>query len=248
MKTIALVTGANRGLGFETSRSLAHKGFTVLMGARSAEKGEAAAAKLQEEGLDAHFVLLDVTNRQTHETVAVYIEKHFGKLDALINNAAVLIDIGQQPSQIDEEITRRTFEVNFFGPFFLTQRMIPLLKKSEHGCIVNLSTQVAQLEQIADPDSPLKDDICAAYQASKAGLNALTVLFAKELREDGIKVNSVCPGWVMTDMGHEDLPDYGDDVRPLTPQEAVDTPVWLATLPDDGPTAGFFTERQRIPW
>jgi NAD(P)-dependent dehydrogenase (short-subunit alcohol dehydrogenase family) len=149
---------------------------------------------------------------------------------------------------VEESVLRQSFEVNFFGPYLLTQKMAPLLKKSSAGRIVNMDTGVASFAQLADPDSPLKDDICPAYQTSKAALNALTLVFAKELREAGIKVNSACPGWVMTDMGHEDLPDYGDAARPKTVEEGVDTPVWLATLPDDGPTGGFFTDREPRDW
>ena len=124
----------------------------------------------------------------------------------------------------------------------------PLLRKSDQGRVVNMDTGVASLTQWADPDSPLRDDICPAYQTSKAALNALTLVFAKELSADGIKVNSACPGWVMTDMGQEELPDYGDAARPKTVEEGVDTPVWLATLPDDGPTGGFFSNRQLRDW
>ena len=247
-KSVALVTGANRGLGFEISRQLGKQGMTVLMGARHPEKGEAAAEKLCNEGLDTQFIQLDVTDGDSIQQVAESIQKRFGKLDVLVNNAAILADLGVQPSELEESTLRNTFEVNFFGPYLLTQALTPLLKQSGQGRVVNLATQVATLHQLADPESPLKDDICPAYQASKIGLNALTVLFAKELSDLNIKVNSVCPGWVMTDMGHEDLPDYGDAARPLSPEEAADTPVWLATLPADGPTGGFFNARQPITW
>ena len=247
-KSVALVTGANRGLGFEISRQLGKQGMTVLIGARNIQKGEAAAEKLCNEGLDTQFIQLDVTDGDSIQQVAESIQKRFGKLDVLVNNAAILADLGVQPSELEESTLRNTFEVNFFGPYLLTQALTPLLKQSGQGRVVNLATQVATLHQLADPESPLKDDICPAYQASKIGLNALTVLFAKELSDLNIKVNSVCPGWVMTDMGHEDLPDYGDAARPLSPEEAADTPVWLATLPADGPTGGFFNARQPITW
>jgi NAD(P)-dependent dehydrogenase (short-subunit alcohol dehydrogenase family) len=245
---IALVTGANRGLGFEISRQLGKRGLTVLMGARNERQGAEAARELQDEGLDVRAVQLNVTRSEDIERIGNHIENEFGRLDVLVNNAAVLLDINVQPSQVEESVLRQSFEVNFFGPFLLTQRMAPLLKKSARGRIVNMDTGVASLAQLADPDSPLKDDICPAYQTSKAALNALTLVFAKELREDGIKVNSACPGWVMTDMGHEDLPDYGDAARPKTPEEGVDTPVWLATLPDDGPTGGFYSDRKPRAW
>jgi len=245
---IAMVTGANRGLGFEISRQLGLKGMTVLMGARDSEKGEKAAVVLRGEDLDTRAIALDVTNPASITSAVDAIRSDFGRLDVLVNNAAVLQDIGVQPSALGEDVLRSTFEVNFFGPYRLTQQLLPLLKKSNQGRIVNLGTQVAALNQLADPESPLKDDICPAYQASKNALNVMTLVFAKELRESGIKVNSVCPGWVMTDMGHEDLPDYGDAVRPMSAREAVEKLIWLMTLPEDGPTGGFFSEGELVPW
>ena len=247
-RQIALVTGANRGLGFEISRQLAKQGVTVLMGARNLESGETAAQTLRDKGLDVHAVKLDVTSVEDMDRLSRHIESEFGRLDVLVNNAAVLIDMNVAPTQLKEDILRQSFEVNFFGPYLLTQKMAPLLRKSDRGRVVNMDTGVASLTQLADPNSPLREDICPAYQTSKAALNALTLVFAKELAADGIKVNSACPGWVMTDMGHEDLPDYGDAARPKTVEEGVDTPVWLATLPDDGPTGGFFTDREPRDW
>jgi NAD(P)-dependent dehydrogenase (short-subunit alcohol dehydrogenase family) len=247
-KPIALVTGANRGLGFEISRQLGQKRMTVLMGARDSEKGEKAAEMLRGEGLDNRAIALDVTDSASITSAVETIRTKFGKIDVLVNNAAVLLDIGVQPSDVKEDVLRSTFEVNFFGPYRLTQELVPLLKKSGRGRIVNLGTQVASLNQLADPDSPLKDNICPAYQASKTALNAMTLVFAKELQAFGIKANSVCPGWVMTDMGHDDLPDYGDVVRPMSAKEAVEELLWLVTLPEDGPTGGFFSEGEPVPW
>jgi NAD(P)-dependent dehydrogenase (short-subunit alcohol dehydrogenase family) len=245
---IAMVTGANRGLGFEISRQLGLKAMTVLVGARDSEKGEKAAVVLRGEGLDARAIALDVVDSASITSAVEAVRSDFGKLDVLVNNAAVLLDIGVQPSDVKEEVLRSTFEVNFFGPYRLTQQFVPLLKKSRRGRIVNLATQVASLNQLADPNSPFKDDICPAYQASKAALNVMTLVFAKELRESGIKVNSVCPGWVMTDMGHDDLPDYGDAIHPMPPPEAVEKLIWLTELTDDGPTGGFFREGEPVPW
>ncbi len=245
---IAMVTGANRGLGFEISRQLGKKGITVLMGARNSEKGEQAAKTLRGEGLETHAIALEVTDSASIASAVERIRSDFGKVDVLVNNAAVLLDIGIQPSDVKEEMLRSTFEVNFFGPYRLTQQLVPLLKKSRRGRIVNLGTQVASLNQLADPNSPLREDICPAYQTSKTALNAMTLVFAKELKEFGIKINSVCPGWVMTDMRHDDLPDYGDAVRPMSPQEAVEKLIWLTELPDDGPTGGFFSEGRSVPW
>ena len=245
-KTVALVTGANRGLGFEISRQLGQKGMAVLMGARNPENGEKAAEMLRGEGLDVRALTLDVSDGVSIKSAVEIIESDFGRLDVLVNNAAVLLDIGVQPSELAEDVLRTTFEVNFFGPYLLTKQLVPLLRKSDGGRIVNLSTQVASLNQLADPTSPLKEDICPAYQASKAALNACTLVFAKELGSYGIKVNSVCPGWVMTDMGHEDLPDYGDTVRPLSPKEACEKVVELAIAPLS--TGQFLSGGQTTSW
>lgn len=249
-KKIALVTGANRGIGFESAKQLAEKGFHVLIGSRDAAAGEAAAEVIRSSGGEASVVRIDVSDRSSIETAVSAIKSNYGRLDVLINNAALLLDIGQQPTEVLDDDHRATFEVNYFGPFYLTQLLSPLLTASPAGRVVNMSTTVASLDQLADPDSPAREDICPAYQASKAALNVLTLVFAKQFTDTGTpaKANSCCPGWVMTDMGHEDLPDYGEGVKPKTPAEGADTPVWLATLPDDGPTGGFFSDRKSRPW
>lgn len=242
----ALITGAYQGIGYETARQLGQKGFTILMAdiQDCAEK----AQDLAKEGIDARSFFLNLADTKTFDAVVRGIENEFGKLDVLVNNAAILIDMGKHLSDLAEEEFRRIMEVNYIGPLLLTRKLIPLLKKSGRGRIVNLSTQVAQLEQLSDMDSPLRDDICAGYQSSKIGVQAMTVLFAKELEPFGIKVNSCCPGWVDSAMNTEELPDYGDEARPKTAAEGADTSVWLATLPEDGPTAGFFTDREKINW
>ena len=247
---VALVTGANRGIGLQTATQLAGQGYHVLIGARKLEAGEAAAATIRSGGQEATAIQLDVSDRSSIEAAAARVENEFGQLDVLVNNAALLLDIGQQPTEVTEEDLRSTFEVNFFGPFFLTQRLAPLLSRSPIGRVVNMSTTVASLNQLADPNSPARDDICPAYQTSKAALNALTLVFAKQFTDTDtrVKVNSCCPGWVLTDMGEEDLPEYGEGVRPKTPVEGADTPVWLATLPKDGPTGGFFADRKPRAW
>lgn len=247
---IALVTGANRGIGQETATQLAAKGHHVLIGARNLEAGEGAAAAIRSEGGQATVLELDVSDRSSIDAAARRIEGEFGRLDVLVNNAALLLDIGQQPTEVSDDDMRNTFEVNFFGPFYLTQKLAPLLMASPAGRLVNMSTTVASLDQLADPDSPARDDICPAYQASKASLNVLTLVFAKQFTDTGTpaKANSCCPGWVMTDMGEEDLPDYGEGVKPKTPAEGADTPVWLATLPADGPTGGFYSDRKPRAW
>ena len=247
-KRIALVTGGNRGLGFEMCRQLGRRGLTVLLGARDEAKGEAAAGTLRDEGLDVRWIALDVTRQETLERAVTHLESDYGRLDVLVNNAAILTDIGVQPSQTEDADLRANFEVNFFGPYLLTKRLVPLLRKSASVRVVNLGTQVGSFHNLCDPGSPLKDDICPAYQASKIALNAMTALFAKELQEEGIKVNSVCPGWVMTDMGHEDLPDYGDAVRPMSAEEAVAKLLWLTEVQDDLPTGGFFSLGEPVSW
>ena len=244
---IALVTGGNRGLGLELCRQLGAQGIKVLLGARSKEAGEAAVTTLINEGLDMNLLELDVSDNASILSAAVYIKETFGRLDILVNNAAILTDLNQQPTEVSDNTLKANFDINFFGPWKLTRELAPLIKASS-GRVLNMSTQVAMLSQLSDPESPLKDDICPAYQASKVALNAMTVLFAKEFREHGACVNSVCPGWVLTDMGHEDLPDYGDAARPMSPEEAVLGYLWLLASGGDVPTGGFFTGRESVEW
>jgi NAD(P)-dependent dehydrogenase (short-subunit alcohol dehydrogenase family) len=244
---VALVTGANRGLGFEVCRQLGAQGCRVLLGARNPEAGEAAAETLRQEGHDVTSLTLDLSDPASITAAADLIHQSFGRLDILVNNAAILSDLNQQPTEVSDATLRENFEINFFGPWQLTRALAPLLKASA-GRVLNIATQVARLSQLADPQSPLKDDICPAYQASKVALNAMTVLFAKEFRDSGARVNSVCPGWMLTDMGHEDLPDYGEAARPMTPAEAVAAYLWLLSSDGEVPTGGFFTGREPVEW
>ena len=243
---VVLVTGGNRGLGLEFCRQLATAGNTVLLGSRNVGRGEAAAASI--DGGHVAVIPLDMSRTDTFAQITTQIDDTYGRLDVLINNAAVLNDLGIQPSQTDEATLRLNFDVNFFGPYMLTQAMVPLLRGSEAARVLNLATQVGSFAVIGDPDSPLKDDICPAYQSSKIALNAMTALFAKELVADGIAVNSVCPGWVMTDMGHDDLPDYGDAVRPMSAAEAIGKMMWLIDSDPDVPTGGFYSEGNLVGW
>jgi NAD(P)-dependent dehydrogenase (short-subunit alcohol dehydrogenase family) len=237
---IALVTGANRGLGFEISRQLGLKGITVIAGTRQGADGVNTVDRLKNEGIDAHSVILDVTAPSTVEALPRLLNVQFGRLDILVNNAGVLIDAGIPPSELDDEILRATFATNVFGVFVVTRALLPLIRKSSFGRIVNMSSSLGSLASIGDPNSPYYQVVCPAYQASKAALNALTVVFAKELKDTAIKVNSACPGWVRTGLGTERAP--------LSVEEGADTPVWLATLPADGPTGGFFNSRKPAPW
>jgi NAD(P)-dependent dehydrogenase (short-subunit alcohol dehydrogenase family) len=233
---LAVVTGGNRGLGLEACRQLARAGAKVILASRDPEKGEAAAAALRGEGLDVTPHPLDVTDPGSIERLARFIERQFGRLDILVNNAGVFKDSsGGEPEgasalRSDPAIVRRTFETNTLGPLMVSQALIPLMQGS--GRVVNVSSGMGQLAEM--------NGGYPGYRLSKAALNALTRILADELEDTGVKVNSVCPGWVKTDMGGPDAP--------RTPEQGVQTVVWLATLPDDGPTGGFFRDKQPIPW
>ena len=237
MKRIALVTGANKGIGFETARQLLALGYTVLVGARDGEKGEAAAETL---GPGAHFVHLDMSRSETFAAVSQIIESEFGGLDVLVNNAGIGVDWGVPPSEVSVDQLRETFETNVFGVIALTQAILRLLKKSEAGRIVNLTSNIGSLTNQSS-SRELKDYAgAAAYCSSKSALNMFTVLLAKELRETNIKVNSAHPGWVQTDMGGEQAP--------MKIEDGARTSVFLATLPDDGPSGKFFHMEKELPW
>lgn len=225
---IALVTGGNRGIGREVCRQLAGLGHTVLLAGRSAEAAQAAASEL---GPLVQPVHLDVTSPDDAEWVAAEVMERFGRLDALINNAAITYDTWQRASTADLDVVREAAETNLYGPWRLAQAMLPALRASAHPRIVNVSSEGGSLAGMGG-GTP-------AYSLSKAGLNALTRMLAAELRGDGILVNSICPGWVATDMG-------GAGGRPVA--EGAAGIVWAATLPDDGPTGGFFRDRRPIPW
>lgn len=241
-KKVALITGANKGIGFETARQLGAQGVTILVGARDEQRGTEAAAKLQSEGVDAHFIQLNVTDTATHANAAKFIEEKFGQLDILINNAGVLMDYGVPISAAPVANWRTTFETNVFALIELTQTLLPLIKKSEAGRIVNLSSILASLTLNRDPNSPIAAGAFfnTSYNASKAALNMFTVHLANELKDTNIKVNAAHPGWVKTDMGGE-----------AAPMELVDgakTSVALATLPDDGPTGAYIHLGEQLPW
>lgn len=239
-KPVALITGANKGLGYEISRQLGKKGHTVLLGARDKKRGQAALEKLKEEGCDAHLLIIDVTHAPSLDRAAVIIGGEYGRLDVLVNNAGVMHDRRLTPSETPLETVREVFEANFFGVVALTQALLPLLRQSAHGRIVNMSSGLGSLETLSDPASFHGEFRLLGYGASKAALNMFTIQLAHELRDTPIKVNSAHPGWIKTDMGGEDAPGAVED--------GADTPVWLATLPADGPSGGFFHQRKRLPW
>jgi NAD(P)-dependent dehydrogenase (short-subunit alcohol dehydrogenase family) len=241
-KKVALITGANKGLGLETARQLGKQGITVLMGARDLAKGEAAAADLKKDGIDARAVKLDVNDPADYAAVAKAIEKDFGRLDILVNNAGLLLDSrkGNETSTTSAEVLRKTFDTNFFAVVALTQVLLPLVRKSEAGRIVNLSSILGSLTLHATKGSYVYDAKTFAYDASKAALNAFTIHLAHELQGTKIKVNSAHPGWVKTDMGGAGAV--------LEIEEGGKTSVELATLPEDGPTGGYFHMGKPIPW
>ncbi len=224
-KRIALVTGGNRGLGFETCRQLARSDFTVLLTARDPNKGSFAVNELTDkEGLDVIYYLLDVTNKDHIETISKQVEQQFGRLDVLVNNAAILYDTWQYAIDADLDLIRQAMVTNVYGPWKLCQAFIPTMKRNGYGRIVNVSSLGGSLHYMQEGRTP-------AYSISKAALNVLTRKFAVELRGTGILVNSIDPGWLATDMG-------GRGGGPV--EEGTHGIVWAATLPDDGPNGGFF--------
>ncbi|HEY1377212.1 MAG TPA: SDR family oxidoreductase [Gemmataceae bacterium] len=231
-RTVALVTGANRGIGREIVRQLAAKGVTVILAARDPAKAEDAAAEFVGQGLPVVGRPLDVTDPASVERLAASVASEFGQLDILINNAGVYLDADRTALTADLDAVQATLETNLFGAWRVAQAFAPLVRKSRHGRIVNLSSQMGQLASMTD-GTP-------GYRVSKAALNALTRLLADDLKADGVLVNSACPGWVRTDMGGPNAPG--------TVEQGADTPVWLATLPDDGPSGWFFQNRKPIPW
>ena len=231
-RKIALVTGGNRGLGYETCRQLAELGLKVLLGARDLSKGKSAANQLNEEGLDVMFYQLDVSDQNSISNVIKEVDKEFGRLDVLVNNAAILYDTWQNAVNADLEVVNDALRTNLFGPWKLSQVFIPMMKSNRYGRIVNVSSLAASLQYTNYGGTP-------AYNISKAALNMLTRKLAAELVNTGILVNSVDPGWVATDMG-------GQGGRPV--QEGAKGIVWAATLPDDGPSGGFFCDSKPVPW
>ncbi|MFD7680323.1 SDR family NAD(P)-dependent oxidoreductase [Streptomyces sp. NPDC060187] len=222
---IALITGANRGIGREVARRLAAEGHTVYLTARSAKGAADTAAAIG--GRDVRPLRLDVTSDDDVTAAAQSI----GALDVLINNAAITYDTWQRAVSADLDVVREAAETNLYGPWRLTRALLPQLRASAHPRVVNVSSEAASLTSMGG-GTP-------AYSASKVALNALTRMFAAELRSDGILVNAVCPGWVATDMG-------GAGGRPV--EEGAASVLWAATLPDDGPTGGFFRDGRPLPW
>ncbi len=229
---VALVTGANRGIGFETCRQLAKLGVTVLLTARREEAAREAAGRLKAEKLLVTPFGLDVTDPATVQLVARQVEASSGRLDVLVNNAGVFLDRNATADRVEPALLEQTLQVNLIGALRVTQAFIPLMKRHDYGRIVNLSSSLGCLTEMGSHHP--------AYRISKTALNALTRVLAADLMGSNILVNAVCPGWVKTDMGGPHAE------RPVA--DATETILWLATLPSGGPTGGLFRDRQRLPW
>jgi NAD(P)-dependent dehydrogenase (short-subunit alcohol dehydrogenase family) len=236
---IALISGANKGIGYEIARGLGAKKITVLVGARDEARGQAAVEKLKAEGLDARFVKLDVTDQGTIRSAAERIDKEFGRLDILINNAGIG-EWGFTPSNVDLAKVREVYETNFFGPVALIQGMLPLLRKSKHGRVVNVSSSLGSLTLSSDLNSPFADFLALGYNTSKSALNSMTIQFAKELKDTPIKVNAICPGYCATDIN--------GNSGPRTAAQGAVAAIQYATIGADGPTGGYFNDEGRVPW
>jgi NAD(P)-dependent dehydrogenase (short-subunit alcohol dehydrogenase family) len=237
---VALVTGANKGIGYEIARGLGEAGATVLIGAREAGRGAAAAEKLAAEGIVAVPLELDVTDPVSVSSAAARVERGYGRLDILVNNAGILLERGQKPSQLPVDVLERTYATNLFGVVATTNAMLPLIRRAAAGRIVNVSSGLGSLSLTSDPQGTYAQFPLLAYNSSKSALNAVTVSYANELRDTPIKVNAADPGYCATDLnGHAGT---------RTAAQGAIAAVRLATLPDDGPTAGFFSEDGTEPW
>ncbi|MDR8409823.1 SDR family oxidoreductase [Nonomuraea sp. 3-1Str] len=245
---VALITGANKGIGRAVAELLAAQGVTVLVGARDPRRGEETAAAIRATGGDAHAIELDVTDPSTAQAAASWIDDRFGLLDVLVNNAGITGSgqaapqdaLDRIPSAVDVKLVREVFDTNVIGVITVTNAVLPLLRRSPAARIVNLSSHAASLALTAEVDGPFSGLTSAAYSPSKAALNALTVQYANELRKENILVNAAAPGYVNTDInGHSGF---------LTPAQGAAVVVRLATLGEGGPTGGFFSEDGPLPW
>ncbi|MNI14684.1 3-oxoacyl-[acyl-carrier-protein] reductase FabG [compost metagenome] len=238
-KTI-LITGANKGIGYETARQLGVLGHRILIGARDEQRGSEAAASLAKEGADAHFIQLDLHDQNSIAAAAQTIAKDYSGLDVLINNAGISLGGGAAPSQLPMNDLRATFETNFFGTVSVTRVMLPLLLQSPAGRIVNMSSGLGSLTFNSDPDHEHAQFNLLAYNSSKAAVNMATVAFAKEFKDTPLKVNSADPGFTATDLN--------GFTGQRTVEQGAGIAVRLATLDADGPTGGFFDENGEVPW
>jgi len=227
-----VISGANRGLGYEIARQLALKGLLVIVGSREGGAGEQAARDLHQQGLSAHSATFDVTDAQSVEAAVDQVVVRFGRIDVLINNAGVAIDKGQRAVSPDFSLVERTLDTNLLGAWRCSAAVIPHMIDGGYGRVVNITSHLGSMATMSDTN--------VSYRVSKAGLNALTRILAAELDGTGVLVNAASPGRMNTRMAR------GETTR--TAEEGADTPVWLATLPDDGPTGGLYYERQPLDW
>jgi NAD(P)-dependent dehydrogenase (short-subunit alcohol dehydrogenase family) len=229
---IALVTGGNRGIGYAICRQLADAGMHVILTSRDPAKGEEAAHELRASQRSISSYPLDVSDPASVNRVHEYVQREYSRLDVLVNNAALYLDENVSIFDVDIDIVRQTMETNFYGPLYMCRAFVPDMRKRGYGRVVNVSSESGQLESMGG--------YTAAYAMSKTVLNSMTRIMAVEVGRDDIKINTMCPGWVRTDMG-------GPNAS-LTPDQGADTALWLATLPSDGPSGGFFQNRKPIPW
>ncbi|MEH7086889.1 SDR family oxidoreductase [Neobacillus drentensis] len=229
---VALVTGGNRGIGYELVKQLALKGFKVILASRDPEMGYEAVQNLKELGLDVSCVEMDVANQESIHQVATTVNKRYGRLDVLINNAGVYLEENKRLVATDPSILEKTMATNFFGAYHVICSFIPLMEKQSYGRIINVSSEYGAMSEMSYPG-------VGAYKLSKFALNGLTRLLAAEINGD-IKINSVDPGWVSSDMGGPSAP--------RTPKQAAESILWLATVGPEGPNGGFFRDGKRIEW
>jgi NAD(P)-dependent dehydrogenase (short-subunit alcohol dehydrogenase family) len=238
-QTIALITGANKGIGYEIAAGLGALGWSVGVGARDEQRRETAVEKLRAAGVDAFGVPLDVTDDASVAAAAALLEERGGRLDVLVNNAGVTGGMAQEPTTADLDVVRTAVETNVIGVIRVTNAMLPLLRRSGSPRIVNMSSGVGSLTRQTTPGAET-GPIAVAYSPSKSMLNAVTIQYAKALQGTNILINAACPGYVATDLngfrGHR------------TPEQGAAIAIRLATLPDDGPTGGFFEDAGVVPW
>ena len=228
-RRIAVVTGGNRGIGFEVCRQLAARGLRVVVAARNEDSAQRAAAELDGDGVPFR---LDVTDPEGPGRLVAFLESQLGRADVLVNNAGVFLDRNWGGLDVPMDVVRQTLEVNLLGAWAVSQAVVPLMRRHRYGRIVNVSSGLGAMSEMSGG--------YPSYRVSKLALNGLTRILADELRGTNVLVNTMCPGWVQTAMGGPHAP------RPV--QEGADTAVWLATLPDDGPTGQFFRDKRQIPW
>ena len=229
---VAVVTGGNRGIGFEICKELSNVGCRVVLTSRDEEHGKQAVAKLGANKKNIVYHKLDVTDSKDIETLRDWILENYGRVDILINNAGIYLDEGTSVFNVDEKIVKETLNVNFYGAFNMCRALVPIMRQNGYGRIVNISSGYGAMSEMAGYH--------AAYRISKAALNALTLIMADELRDGDIKVNAVCPGWVNTDMGGK--------MAPVSAEKAAKDIVHVALMDEEGPTGSFFRHKKPIEW